>query len=238
MFHVRCIPALEDNYIFLLTCTKTGFTAVVDPGDATPVIEALGDKKLGAILITHHHADHIGGVNELVSKYSCTVYGAKKDAHRLPPLDVALEDNDVLTLANSAVEVIETDGHTVGHISYYFPQEGALFCGDTLFSGGCGRLFEGTAKQLFNSMAKYKEKPSKTKIYCAHEYTELNLTFLLNKFPEDENIRLRLKEAKALRAQNKPTVPSTLAEELKFNRFLTSTSPEELAQLRHKKDIS
>ncbi|MBD3669976.1 MAG: hydroxyacylglutathione hydrolase [Gammaproteobacteria bacterium] len=227
MLTINAIPAFEDNYIWALTIEGGELAAVVDPGDADPVIEYL-DKhglKLGAILITHHHGDHTGGIRELLHHYGeLPVYGPAGE--RIPALTHALKEDDTVTLEDlhASFRVIDAPGHTRGHILYH--GEGLLFCGDTLFAGGCGRLFEGTPEQMYNSLSKIEALPDSTLVYCAHEYTEANLGFAEIAEPDNQALHQRIAETRRLRAQGEATVPSLLALEKATNPFLRSHQPE------------
>ncbi|GBR02031.1 hydroxyacylglutathione hydrolase [Acetobacter oeni] len=232
------IPALSDNYVWLLTDEKTGAVAVVDPGDPAPVrtvIEAHGGR-LDLILLTHHHSDHTGGAEVLRERYGARMVGAEADEARLPRLDQAVRAGDHVTLGDSRASVIDTPGHTLGHIAYYFADPPSLFCGDTLFSLGCGRLFEGTAKDLFDSFRRFDALPDQTRVYCGHEYTESNARFDLRIDPDNAALARKAAEVFALRAEHKPTLPSTLGSERACNPFLRAPDIETLARLRHEKD--
>nr|WP_194298763.1 hydroxyacylglutathione hydrolase [Acetobacter fallax] len=232
------VPALSDNYIWLLKDEDTAAVAVVDPGDAAPVraaIEAHGGR-LDLILLTHHHADHIGGAEILRDRYDARMVGAVADEARLPRLDQAVRAGDHVAFGYSSALVIETPGHTIGHVSYYFDDPPSLFCGDTLFSLGCGRLFEGTAKDLFNSFRQFDALPDQTHVYCGHEYTESNARFALRVDPDNTALEKRASEVFALRAEHKSTVPSTLGSERACNPFLRAPDYETLARLRREKD--
>ncbi|MCX7932054.1 MAG: hydroxyacylglutathione hydrolase [Rhodovarius sp.] len=233
---VRPIPILADNYAWWLRDEATGQVAVVDPGDAAAVTALLDAEGCGLdwILLTHHHADHIAGTAELVARYGARVAGAAADAHRLPPLDAALRGGDSFVLGASAAEILETPGHTLGHIAFSFP--GWLFCGDTLFSLGCGRLIEGTAEDLFRSLRRIDALPGETLIACGHEYTLANGRFALTVEPDNEALRARIAEAEAQRAAGRPTVPSTLASERAANPFLRAATVATLAERRAAKD--
>ena len=215
MLNVNILNAFEDNYIFLLECSKTAEIAVVDPGDADVVIKALNGRELDKILLTHHHYDHVGGVDRLCEIYNCDVYGYKGDKHRLPSVTHWVDDGDLLKVGDRSAKVIFVPGHTLGHVSYYFAGDEALFCGDTLFVGGCGRLFEGSAEDMFNSLVKYKSLALSAKVYCAHEYTLSNYEFALKMFPDDRSVLEAKKRAIALRAKGLPTVPTTLISRLR-----------------------
>jgi hydroxyacylglutathione hydrolase len=220
MLTVHAVPAFADNYIWLIQAAHSNKVLVVDPGDAEPVLDYLKTQQLSpvAVLITHHHQDHIGGVERLLSQHSIPVYGPS--AEQIAVVDKPLTAPVKLEVdaAFPAIDVIDTSGHTQGHISYLI--EGNLFCGDTLFSGGCGRLLGGSAEQLFASLSQIKQLPAETKIYCAHEYTQANLRFAAVVEPNNEALLARQQTVNTLREQQKPTVPSFLSEELLSNPFL------------------
>lgn len=234
---VRAIPCLADNYAWWLRDDATGQVAVVDPGEAAPVAALLDAEGCGLdwILLTHHHGDHVAGTAALAERYRARVAGAAADAHRLPSLDVTLQEGDSFVLGASAADILETPGHTLGHIAFSFP--GWLFCGDTLFSLGCGRLLEGTAEDLFRSLALINSLPGETRIACGHEYTLSNGRFALTVEPDNEALRTRIAEAEAQRAAGEPTLPATLDGERATNPFLRADSVATLAQRRAAKDI-
>ena len=227
------LPARTDNYIFVLHNPADNTAAVVDPADAPPVLQKLDD--LGATLVTifntHHHNDHVGGNRELMNRFSeVEVYGGAQDQGRIPGQKHFLGEGDRVTFANRTAEVFFVPGHTRGHIAYYFPpvdndKSGELFPGDTLFAGGCGRLFEGTPQQMAVSLAKLRQLPDNTRVWCAHEYTLNNLKFAMSVDGENEELRSRLEKVTAARAQNQPTIPSRLSEEKATNPFLRWNSP-------------
>jgi hydroxyacylglutathione hydrolase len=219
---IEQIPVLSDNYVYLVHEPEAGVTGVVDPAVAEPVLAKLEEKgwKLGWILSTHHHADHTGGNLELKRATGCRIAGAKADAARIPGIDVGLAEGDRFELGRMKAEVFETPGHTSGHISYWLPEAKALFCADTLFSLGCGRLFEGTPAQMWNSLSKLAKLPDDARVYCGHEYTQSNARFALSVDPDNPALRKRAEEVERQRAAGKPTVPTTLGEERAANPFL------------------
>lgn len=225
MLKVHAVPAFNDNYIWLIQPENSSKVMIVDPGDAVPVIKALKTKSLqpAAILITHHHADHIGGVTELLARYPVPVFGPAGEA--IPAITHALTAGSNLRLHPDfpPFEVLDTPGHTAGHICYL--TEGKLFCGDTLFAGGCGRLLGGTAPDLFQSLQQLSALPADTQIYCAHEYTQANLRFAGAVEPDNPDLQQRIRDTSALRQAAQPTVPSSIALELATNPFLRSQQP-------------
>jgi hydroxyacylglutathione hydrolase len=238
MLTVVQLPVLTDNYIYLLHDEATGTTGVVDPAEAAPVLDELARRgwQLGWILNTHHHGDHVGGNAALVAATGCRVVGPRADQARIPLIQTPVADGDVFRLGASPARVFDTPGHTRGHIVYWFEQDAALFAGDTLFALGCGRLFEGSPEQMWESLAKLAALPPETRVYCAHEYTESNLRFALSVAPDDPALLARGQRVRALRAASLPTVPSTLGEELATNPFLRAGSAARFAELRRAKD--
>lgn len=230
------IPALIDNYIYILHAEER--TAIIDPSESKNAIAFLQqhDWRLGYILNTHHHFDHVGGNEEIKQHKQCLIYASEYDQERIPGCDRGLKEGDVINLGHHKIEVINIPGHTKGHIAYYLPEDGVLFCGDTLFSMGCGRVFEGTMEQLYNSLQKIKMLPDDTSVYCAHEYTVKNIEFALTLDPENKDLQEKLTEAKAKRSAGKSTVPSFLGDEKKYNPFLKAKSLEEFKEIRLKKD--
>ena len=233
------LPALQDNYIYILHETMQGKTAVVDPTVARPVQAFLKQKnwRLDLILNTHHHLDHTGGNLQLKSQWQCPVAGFSQDAYRLPGVDWLLKEGEEGHLGNSVFRVLFLPGHTLGHIAYWFFEEKKLFVGDTLFAMGCGRLFEGTAEQMFNSLSQIKTLPKDTEMFSAHEYTEKNGSFALSQDPKNPDLQARMQQVRAKRAKAQPTVPFFLSEELKTNPFLRAKTKEEFHLLRKKRDL-
>jgi hydroxyacylglutathione hydrolase len=217
---VTAIPAFQDNYLWLIH--DHAHAVIVDPGDAAAVeaVLARDQLKLAAILLTHHHADHAGGVMALLSHWQVPVYGPAGE--QIPGISHPLRENDQVTLTSPPLRlsVLDVPGHTAGHIAYVARDEGWLFCGDTLFAGGCGRLFEGTAGQMTQSLEKLAALPDNTKVYCAHEYTVSNLRFAVAAEPDNPHTAQRLADAQALRDHGVATVPSTIGEEKRTNPFL------------------
>jgi len=236
---VRAIPMLNDNYTWLVTDQATKKTGVIDPSTAEPVVRVL--EELGAgldyIFLTHHHNDHIGGVDALREMYFSNVVGFAADAKRLPALDIAVQEGSVVLLGATAVRVIAVPGHTLGHIAYYLPDDGCLFPGDTLFSMGCGRLFEGTPEQMFSSLRKFTALPGDTQVYPAHEYTATNAKFAMQVDPYNDAVVARAVEVVARRAEGRPTVPVSMTQEMQTNPFLRAPNVDIFAKLRAARDV-
>ncbi|MGZ5621780.1 MAG: hydroxyacylglutathione hydrolase [Methylobacter sp.] len=226
MLSILTLPVLNDNYIYLLHDPVSGETAVVDPAVAQPILDILDQKgwQLTSILNTHHHSDHVGGNLELKLKTGCTIIAPLSDRHRIPGIDRSVVDGDEITLGKHSAGVISTPGHTSGHVVYHFADDNMLFCGDTLFVMGCGRLFEGTAEQMWHSLQKLKALPASTQIYCAHEYTQNNGRFALTVEPDNRELQQRMDTVNQLRAKHLPTVPSTIEQELDTNPFFREDS--------------
>lgn len=221
MLTVLPLPVLADNYIYLLHDQDSRQTAAVDPGLAKPVLDALSLNgwQLSHILVTHHHSDHTAGISELKALTDCTVIASAMDQHRIPSVDLAVTEHDKICIGKYSAQVIATPGHTNGHIVYYFSDHNWLFSGDTLFVMGCGRLFEGTALQLWASLQKLKQLPPETQVYCAHEYTQSNGQFALTVEPDNVVLKEKMRRVDTLRTKGLTTVPSTIAEELATNPF-------------------
>lgn len=225
---IERIPALSDNYIFLLHDPHRKIAAVVDPAEADPVLHHLHtlDAELVAIFNTHHHGDHVGGNTKLIQHYpNLTVYGGAEDQGRIPGQTVFLNAGDQVQFSDRIGDVLFVPGHTKAHIAYYFPPQnsdefGELFCGDTLFAGGCGRLFEGTPQQMVTSLTQFRNLPDMTRVWCAHEYTLNNLKFALTVDADNLELHNRFQDVKLARSQNQPTIPSNMGLEKRTNPFL------------------
>lgn len=227
MLNTMVIPVLNDNYIYLINDPVSGQTAAVDPAVAQPVLDILTQNqwRLDFIFNTHHHSDHVGGNLELQRQTGCTIVAAETDRHRIPGINKGVGDNDTLRLGEHDIRIMTTPGHTLGHIVYHFSDDNLLFCGDTLFAMGCGRLFEGTAEQMWQSLQKINALPGSTLVYCAHEYTLANGRFALTVDPDSAPLKQRMTDIEALRRHNLPTLPSTLANEQATNPFLRADHP-------------
>ncbi|MET4697251.1 hydroxyacylglutathione hydrolase [Constrictibacter sp. MBR-5] len=227
-FEIEIVPALSDNYVYILHDPATSATAVVDPAEAQPVLDALSKRgwTLTHILNTHHHADHTAGNLELKERFGVPIVGPRADAARIPGIDVQVGDGDTYTVGSQTAQVFDTPGHTTGHISFWFPDSDALFPGDTLFALGCGRMFEGNPKGFWNSLLKLRGLPDSAKIYCGHEYTQSNARFAVTVEPDNAELAARAKRIDALRAEKRRTIPSELGEEKRTNPFLRADVPE------------
>ena len=231
------IPALTDNYVWLMHDPVSGETVVVDPAEAAPVRAAADARgwRIGQVWNTHWHPDHTGG-NAEIKAAGARVSGPAAESARIPTLDVHLREGDRVSIGDVEAEVIETPGHTAGHISFHLPSEEIAFTGDTLFAMGCGRLFEGTPADMFASMRKLAALPDDTTVYCGHEYTLANARFARSVDPENAAVADRLREVEALRAAGEPTVPTTIEAEQATNPFLRARDADELGSLRAAKD--
>jgi hydroxyacylglutathione hydrolase len=229
---IREIPLLRDNYGYLLVCEKTNEAAIIDPSEAEPVLQRVEQEKvkLTTILNTHHHRDHTGGNEGLLASRELEAYGHESDQGRIPGLTHGTKEGDEIRIGELTGEVLFIPGHTTGHVAYLF--DNALFCGDTLFAAGCGRLFEGTPEQMQASLSKLMALRDETKVYCGHEYTESNLRFALTLEPKNAKVVSRYERVQAQRVRGVPTVPSTLEEEKQTNPFLRWHSKEIQASLK------
>tara|TARA_Y100000022_G_scaffold15390_1_gene11980 strand:- start:712 stop:1431 length:720 start_codon:yes stop_codon:yes gene_type:complete len=235
---VEIIKCLKDNYSYLITDEKTQIACIIDPSEAAPIINFIEGKKINLkyILNTHHHFDHIGGNVELKEKYNSCIVGYKGDKNRIPKIDILLDDNQIWKKDNFEAKIYHIPGHTSGHIAFHFFKEKKIFTGDTLFSLGCGRIFEGTYEQMFNSLNKIKKLPGETEIYCGHEYTLQNSNFCLAN--DNENLKLKKKiiEIKEKIKNNLPTLPTILRDEIDCNIFLKAQDIKSFSKLRDLKD--
>lgn len=240
MIKVEVIPVYEidQNYAFVAYDSETLEAIAIDPTIFKPVDDFISQKKLNltAVLNTHHHFDHVGGNKELKEKYNCTVYGPSYDQERIPEIDHAVSEGDKLEFLGQKAEVLFTPGHTKGHIVYHFKNIRSAFVGDCLFAMGCGRLFEGTPEQMFDSLQKIKKLHPQTQIYCAHEYTQKNAQFALSVLPDVNAIKIRAELTDILRASDLKTIPFILIDDLKSNPFLLAETSEQLGHYRELRD--
>lgn len=249
MLEVTLIPCLSDNYAYLLEEDEAGLCAVIDPPDAAPIVAALEGRRLTHILNTHHHADHVGGNLALKALFGAEIVGPGIDRDRIPGIDLGVDEASGWRFGPHPVRVLDVPAHTRSHIAFVI--DGKAFTGDTLFAMGCGRLFEGTPAMLWAAMQKLMALPDTTAVYCGHEYTQNNGRFALTLEPDNETLQARMREVDALRAQNKPTIPTTIGLEKRTNPFLRPDSPtlratlglrdgddvRVLAEIRHRKDV-
>ena len=235
---IEIIKCLKDNYSYLVIDEKEKIACVIDPSEAKPIINFINRNniKLKYILNTHHHFDHIGGNQELKREYNLQVIGFEGDKDRIPEIDIVVKDNQIWKGDNFEVKIYHTPGHTSGHIAFHFFKEKKIFTGDTLFSLGCGRIFEGTYVQMFNSLKKIKSLPKETKIYCGHEYTLQNSEFCLAQDKENSKLRNKIIDIKKKLKNEVPTIPSTLGEEIECNIFLKAKDIKSFSKLRDLKD--
>ena len=235
---IQIIPCLQDNYSYLVINEKNNTACVIDPSEADPIIEYLENNKikLKFILNTHHHYDHVGGNKKLKEKYGASVVGYREDKKRIPEIDILLDDQETWIHENFEAKIIYIPGHTLGHICFYFYKEESIFTGDTLFSLGCGRIFEGTYSQMFDSLMKLKKLPENTKVYCGHEYTKKNSDFCLAHDANNNNLKSKIYRIDEKLKSGLPTIPSTIKDELECNIFLRSNNIETFSKLRDLKD--
>jgi hydroxyacylglutathione hydrolase len=237
-YAVACLPALQTNYIYVLYNKISNMAAIIDPGEAPQVLDYVKEQRLTIewILLTHHHPDHIKGAEAIRSETTAKIIGAGYDAYRLPPLDTEVKDNSTISILAAKAQVIHIPGHTNGHIAYYFQQEGIIFCGDTLFALGCGRLFEGTPQQLYQSLHKLIALDENSLFFCGHEYAEQNAAFAMHVDPHNHDLHERVIQIREARARSEPFMPVKLVDEKKTNPFLRAPSVEAFAALRRQKD--
>ena len=235
---IKIIKCLDDNYSYLLIDQINNSACVVDPSEAEPIIDYIEKNKINLkfILNTHHHFDHIGGNQDLKKKYKSKVIGFEKDKDRIPGIDVCLNDRQIWKSENFEAKIYHIPGHTLGHVCYYFFNQNILFTGDTLFSLGCGRIFEGTYNQMFSSLQLIKSFPLKTKIYCGHEYTLKNSEFCINHDKKNSALIKKIELIKKSIDVGLPSIPSTIKEELECNIFLRANDVESFSKLRDLKD--
>jgi len=235
---VEIIPCLQDNYSYIIIDEKNNTACVVDPSEAAPIINFLLKEniELKYILNTHHHFDHIGGNEDLKKKFKSIVVGFKEDSKRIPGIDVLLKDGETWKAENFLAKIIHVPGHTKGHICYHFFKDKLVFTGDTLFSLGCGRVFEGTYEEMFLSLNKIKSLPEETKIYCGHEYTLNNANFCIKHDLENQNLKKRIELIKKQKENGQPTIPVTIRDELDCNIFLRAKDLKTFSKLRDLKD--
>ena len=239
--NIEIISCLNDNYSYLIKDNQTNTVAIIDPSEFNPCDKKINQKykKLDFILNTHHHFDHIGGNTELKSKYGSKVLGFEKDQKRIPEIDILLKDGQEFRIGNLNFKTLFIPGHTIGHVAFYFEKEKVIFTGDTLFSLGCGRIFEGTYQQMFDSLNKIKSLPEDTKIYCGHEYTKNNYNFCVKFDPNNNYLKDKEKEIDERMKDGKPTIPSTIKEEIQTNIFLRYDDPDvkEALKLKNASDL-
>jgi hydroxyacylglutathione hydrolase len=233
---IRLFPCLTDNFGYLIHDPATKATAAVDAPEAAPIIKALEREgwTLTDILVTHHHGDHVGGVAELKRKYGCRVVAPHDKSAAIANVDLRVSQGDVVKVGGLLARVLETPGHTLDHISYVFDNDKTVFAADTLFSIGCGRVFEGNYSMMWESLLKLRTLPDDFKLYCGHEYTAANVKFALTIEPDNAALKARAEEVKRLRADNRPTIPTLLGEEKKANVFLRADEPSVAASVRMK----
>ncbi len=232
------LPALHDNYIWLVHEEASGETLVIDPADAASVLAEAGRRgwQIGQIWNTHWHPDHIGGNAAIVAQTGALVTAPAAEAAKIPGIDRAVSEGDSVRLGDHIAQVMAVPAHTAGHVAYYFAADEAVFVGDTLFAMGCGRLFEGTPAQMFDNMARLAALPDATRVYCAHEYTLSNARYAAHAEPDNAAVATRLADVEAMRARGEATVPTTIGAERATNPFMRAANVEELAHRRAEKD--
>ena len=235
---VKIIPCLNDNYSYLIFDKSNKNACVIDPSESKPVIKAIEENKvkLKYILNTHHHYDHVGGNKELKEKYDSKIVCFKDDKDRIPEIDILVEDNQIWKEENFEAKIYHIPGHTTGHIAFHFFKEKKIFTGDTLFSLGCGRIFEGTYEQMFNSLNKIKILPKDTEIYCGHEYTLKNGDFCLANDANNMKLKKKIEVIKKKLENNLPSIPTILGDEIECNIFLKAKNLDSFSKLRDLKD--
>ena len=235
---IEIIKCLQDNYSYLIIDESEQIACVVDPSEAKPIINYIENNNINLkyILNTHHHYDHVGGNLELKKKYNSKIIGFSGDKHRIPEIDFLVENNQIWKENHFEAKIYHIPGHTTGHIAFHFLKEKKIFTGDTLFSLGCGKIFEGTYEQMFNSLSKIKKLPKDTKIYCGHEYTLQNSNFCIVNDPKNLKLKNKIKEIKKKVKDNLPTIPTILSDEIECNIFLKAKDLESFKKLRDLKD--
>ena len=234
MIEIIQIQLLSDNYSYIIRDKNTNITGCIDPSVAKDIVNVLQNREidLNFILNTHHHQDHVGGNQELKEIYNCKIIGSYDDQNRIPGIDIKLKDSEEFNIGESVFKVIDTPGHTIGHICFYFEDQNFLFCGDTIFSLGCGRLFEGSYEQMTDSILKIRSLPDCTKIFCGHEYTESNAKFAEFLDSGDDLLKKKILNIKKERLESKPTIPAVLEEEKKLNPFMKFDNHEYLDSIK------
>jgi hydroxyacylglutathione hydrolase len=235
---IVCVPVLSDNYVWLMHDPDSGETVAIDPAVAAPVLAAADARgwRIGQIWNTHWHGDHTGGNADIKAATGCTITGPAAEVARIPTLDVTVGEGETVRIGAHRATVLEVPAHTAGHIAYHLAGDAIAFTGDTLFAMGCGRLFEGTAAQMFANLTRLAALPPETRVYCAHEYTESNGRYALVAEPDNDAIVTRMVEVRALRAEGRPTVPTDIAAERATNPFMRARDADQLAERRAAKD--
>ena len=235
---VLIIPCLNDNYSYIIFDKKTKISCVIDPSESTPIRNAIKKNKINLkyILNTHHHYDHIGGNQELKEEFNAKIIGFEGDKNRIPNIDILVTDKQTWSKDNFKIKIFHVPGHTTGHICFYFPNEKIVFTGDTLFSLGCGRIFEGTHKQMFDSLSKIKNLPPETLVYCGHEYTLQNSKFCIKYDSENNKLKNKIFEISKKLKKGLPTIPSKIQDEIDCNIFLKANDLKSFSKLRDLKD--